>query len=329
MSSASLQQLFSGSIPYKVDRRSGDPLCHWLYLEKQRFTEPFFDETISACRHHPFNSKRQRCVSTLEMLAEWSGEIRSVPPTVIIFHVSRCGSTLASQLLALPEENIVLSEVPFLDEVLLEIAEGTEAAPDYALFDHALRFYAMQRTPKQQRLFIKTDSWHLFFYHQLRQLYPSVPFILLYRHPAEVIRSQQKRRGRHAVQGVLDPRLFGFEKEETDALTLDQYMARVLERYFEVFLEVGARDPLSVLINYNEGPTGMMERIAAAANMPLTDTYRQQVAERAGFHGKYPGAVFGAEGGAPVFPAWCDKAIALYEKLDQLRIDTANNKIVQ
>ena len=106
MSSASLQQLFSGSIPYKVDRRSGDPLCHWLYLEKQRFTEPFFDETISACRHHPFNSKRQRCVSTLEMLAEWSGEIRSVPPTAIIFHVSRCGSTLASQLLALPEENI-------------------------------------------------------------------------------------------------------------------------------------------------------------------------------------------------------------------------------
>ena len=329
MNNASLQELFSGSIPYKIDKRSGDPLCQWLYLEKQRFTEPFFDETISACRHHPFNSKRQRCISTLEMLAEWSGKIRAVPPTAIIFHVSRCGSTLASQLLALSEENIVLSEVPFLDEVLLGIAETAEADADYRLFDHALRFYAMQRTEKQQRLFIKTDSWHLFFYQQLRQLYPAVPFILLYRHPAEVIRSQQKRRGRHAVQGVLDPGLFGFQKEESEALTLDQYMARVLERYFEVFLEVAGNDPLSVLVNYNEGPTCMMERIAVAANMPLTDTYRQQVAERAGFHGKYPDAVFGAEGEAPVFPDWCDKAIALYEKLDQLRINTPDNKIVQ
>ncbi len=328
MSNASLHETFTGSIPYKIDKRGGIPLCQWLYIEKERFTEPFFDETISACRHHPFNSKRQQCVSTLEMLAEWSGHIRSVPPAAIIFHVSRCGSTLASQLLALPEENIVLSEVPFLDDVLLEIFSREDADPDYSYFDHALRFYAMQRLKQQQRLFVKTDSWHIFFYRRLRELYPSVPFILLYRHPAEVIRSQQQRRGRHAVQGVIDPRLFGFESDVINLLTLDQYMARVLERYFEEFLAAAKQDPLSVLINYNEGAVGMMERIAEAAQLPLSGEYRAQIAERAGFHAKYPGTVFGAEGDTPVFPDWCNKAIALYEELDLLRIGAGNNKIV-
>ena len=172
--------------------------------------------------------------------------------------------------------------MPFLDDVLLEIFSREDADPDYSYFDHALRFYAMQRLKQQQRLFVKTDSWHIFFYRRLRELYPSVPFILLYRHPAEVIRSQQQRRGRHAVQGVIDPRLFGFESDVINLLTLDQYMARVLERYFEEFLAAAKQDPLSVLINYNEGAVGMMERIAEAAQLPLSGEYRAQIAERAG-----------------------------------------------
>ncbi len=47
-----------------------------------------------------------------------------------------------------------------------------------------------------------------------RKLYPQTPFILLYRQPGEVIRSQQKRRGMQSIPGLLEPEIFGFTKNE-------------------------------------------------------------------------------------------------------------------
>ena len=101
-------------VPWKLS----NTLCEWLYTGNKKFTEPFFDDTISVCRNLDENRKPYKVVSDLQIMAEWAGDINALVPSAIIFHVSRCGSTLLSQLLGLDETHIVLSEVPFFDELL-------------------------------------------------------------------------------------------------------------------------------------------------------------------------------------------------------------------
>jgi hypothetical protein len=44
-----------GWIPIKLFNDDGEGNCRWLFVGNKHFDEPFFDETISACRQLPEN----------------------------------------------------------------------------------------------------------------------------------------------------------------------------------------------------------------------------------------------------------------------------------
>lgn len=297
-------------IPYKLSFVEGQPLCEWLYTGDNDFTEPFFDETISKCRRTYV--RRFRSVSSIEVLPQWSKGIEQVQPSAFIFHVSRCGSTLASQLLAQDNTNIVLSEVPFFDSIL-------RAADNISneLLKDAIAFYSPVKKYRK-RLFIKTDSWHIFFYKQIRALYPQTPFILLYRRPDEVVRSQQKRRGMHAIPGLIEPALFGFENDVRH-MNQDVYLGEVLDKYFQTFLQVIKNDALAFPINYNEGPVTMVEKIARITDTPVSDDEMEKIKSRAMYHAKYPEQVFSEEAIKDPVPDYCRAAFDKYEALEKIR----------
>lgn len=309
-------------IPYKLSLHDNMPYSDWLYTADQRYTEPFFDETISACKSLPENSHPLKVVSSLDILPSWAAEIGAVDPSAFIFHVSRCGSTLLAQLLGLREQHIVLAETPFLDELLRMPYRYKEAS--IALVEEtlqaAMKLYGQKRRGDETHLFIKADSWHLCFYRQLRLLYPTVPFILLYRSPDEVIQSQRKRRGMQSVQGVLEPEIFGFDREEIMYLSLDDYMAKVLERYFTIMLEITKQDPHSLLVNYNEPVMDTMKKIAALTGIILQERDLQQMQERSRYHAKYPEQVFDEPKIAAPMPASLEPVTKLYQEIDALRL---------
>ncbi len=300
-------------VPYKLSPEPEQTVCRWLYVGDQPFSEPFFDDTIDRCRSYA--SFRQHSVSNVKLLKEWAAELPAVQPTAFIFHISRCGSTLLSQLLGLNPEHIVLSEVPFLDEIL-RVPYKQQAYPSFEQipsFQAALRFYGQQRTGKETRLFIKTDSWHVFFYKTIRALYPDVPFILLYREPREVIQSHRKKRGMQAVPGVIEPAIFGFGEPLTS--DLDAHMANVMEKYFEMFLEIAHNDSKALLVNYNDGMMQVMKDIAAFINLPLSEEEFHQMQSRCNYHAKFPDQVF-AEANAPnELPSYLEKCVGLHAQL--------------
>jgi hypothetical protein len=315
---SSVQQAIKDWIPYKFITVNEAICCRWLYTGDKAFTAPFFDETISACRSLPENSKLISSLSSPDVLLDWASQIVSVPPAAIIFHVSRCGSTLASQLLALQQANIVLSEVPFFDELLRMGKKGVR--PDtLQLLMAAIALYGAPKNAQQQRLFIKTDSWHIHFYKELRQLYPEVPFILLYRKPDEVLRSQQKNRGMHAVPGVVEPAVFGLDEQAVMHMGFDEYMAKVMEGYLEAFAAILQTDQHAMAINYNEGAVAMMQKIAGATGMMLSAGDVEAIQQRAGFHAKYPGQVFAEPAMQQPIPVYLKSAFDWYTQLEQIR----------
>lgn len=303
-------------IPTALVRRDDEWLCRWLDAADVPFTDPFFDETLNICRNRPENRHSFAVLGSVDSMMEWAPALPSVPPSAFIFHVSRCGSTLAAQLLGMDPAHIVLAEVPFIDD-LLRAAHRGAALPDLVgALRAAFAFYGQQRNGTETRLWVKTDSWHVFFYPYLRALYPETLFYLLYREPSAVLYSHRKRRGMQSVPGIIEQDIIGGEPPATT--DLDAYMAMVLGRYMERFLDIAAVDPLARLVNYSEGILPIVERIARETDTPLTR--HDQMTERLRFNAKEPSQVFAEEPGSGLPPAMLAPLAVLYERLERARL---------
>jgi hypothetical protein len=187
------------------------------------------------------------------------------------------------------------------------------------LFTAALKYYAQKRDGNERRLFIKTDSWHIFFYEQIRKVFPDVPFILLYRSPTEVLLSHTKQRGLQAVPGLIEPELFGFEPDNIANQSLDAYTAKVLERYLSRYIEITQKDKHVLLLNYNQGPMAMVQDIATFTSTPISDDIKLKMKERSGYHSKRPDQLFSGEA-TQHLPVFLKRADELYREVDAFRL---------
>ncbi len=324
MSSASSNEI-KNWVPWKLLNHSAEPVCSWLYTGNKNFTEPFFDDTISICRSLDENCKPFKPVASLQMMAEWADDIDTVNPTAIIFHVSRCGSTLLSQLLALNEASIVLSEVPFFDDLLrLPFKNKSfDNNTSTGFLKAAIKLYGRKKTGIEKNLFIKTDSWHIHFYDSLRPLYPSVPFIFLFRNPWEVVLSQQRQRGMHAVPGIIEPGVFGFSKVQINEPDFNQYMTNVLAGYFNKMIAITKSDPLVLPVNYDEGMSAIFKKIYALPDVSITNSTEKLLNERTRFHAKHPQQLFQEKNKEEAIPQYLLPVLELYVQLNEISLAKA------
>jgi hypothetical protein len=204
-------------------------MVDWGYLGARRFIKPYFSQTVEECTRHPADTLF-RHQTPLDQLGEIMSSQPGVAPTGFIFHMSRCGSTLISQMLAAVPENIVLSEPGPLDTVLRAHFQNPKITEDQRVqwIQWLVGTWAWRRHPAKKNLFIKFDSWHTLFLPVIQRAFPGVPWIFVYREPLEVIVSQTRRRGGHVIPGVLEPQLFGWEPAMTAQMSLLEYGARVL-----------------------------------------------------------------------------------------------------
>jgi hypothetical protein len=304
-------------IPYKLKIQEQEVLVNWLYVGHKRFSEPFFDETISKCLGLEFNSKGFMVQTSLEFMIEAAETVNAVEPTAFIFHVSRCGSTLLAQMLDQEPSHIVLAEVPFFDD-LLRLPYKTKLAPALLseAFPAAIRIMGQRRTGTEQKLFIKLDSWHLFFYSFLQQLYPDVPKVFLSRRPLEVLRSHRKHRGMQAAPGVIEPQVFGFP-EDRQFTDLDEYTGLVLERYFEVLNQLAETRQSGLFLDYESGATAMFRELSSYLKLDLSPEIKEQAIARSDFHSKFPDKPFAEVPAEEPLPAYLFRANALYESLKE------------
>jgi hypothetical protein len=306
-------------LPIKLVQENNETCCRWLYLGNQNFDDPFFDETISKCRLLPENANLKKCVSSLDILPHWSAHINHITPAAIIFHVSRCGSTLLSQLLALNPANIALSEVPFFDDILRMGFRNNSMDHSTPMLKAAVTFYGAKRKEQQQNLFIKADSWHIHFYRELRQLYPQIPFILLYRKPDEVIRSHQRKRGMQAVPGLIEPGIFGFDKETISYADLNGYMTRVLETYYNAFIQILETDNEAFAFDYKEGMATVVQKMMGICGINISAGEIKLMEERGTRHAKFPEQQFAEDAINENPPAYLQQAFEYYYELEKLR----------
>ena len=293
----------------------------WPYIGEERFTEPFFEETLARCMALPENSRGALPVTTAEALVAAAERVDAVEPTAFVCHVSRCGSTLLAQLLSLDDRCIVLSEAPVLDDILrLPFKGWTSGSPLTSddLFKAAVRLLGQRRSARERYLVLKLDSWHTMLFDRIRRCYPDVPVVLLYRSPREVVDSHRKRMGMQGVPFLIEPELFGFAPAQIAGLHPILYLVRVLERYFQQYLQILAGDPFARALSYHDGALSMVQQFAEHAGIELSDDTMRSMQGRSARHSKYPDLPFGEERAADSVDASMTAVDDLYRQLDSI-----------
>jgi hypothetical protein len=219
----------------------------------------------------------------------------AIAPTGFIFHMSRCGSTLASQMLGAIPGAISVSEPEPLD-TLLQLPLLVPGVPP-ELHVEAIRAMiaalGRDRSGDTTRYFVKLDSWHTLALPALRQAFPDVPWIFLYREPVEVLVSQERMRGSQVTPGVLPPQVLGFTEEESSLPDVD-YIAKVLARTCDAVIEhwdLGG----GLVVDYRELPEAMFTRVLPHFGVEPTPEERAAMEAASGRDAKAPDTTFKAD----------------------------------
>ena len=221
----------------------------WFYLGEQGLSEPFFEGSLRRARSMPI-SRLIRHRTPLASLPEVVGEAGAVPDG-LIFHLSRCGSTLVAQMIAALPGAVVVSEPPPLDWVLQYAHNATDQPIEQRLALIRAMVAALGRRAVPGQVFvIKLDCWHTLALPLLRQAFPETPWIFLYRDPIEIMASQFRQRGFQTIRGGIGQSVFGITDE---GLSEEEYCACVLERTCAPILDA-ADAARELLVNYSELP---------------------------------------------------------------------------
>jgi hypothetical protein len=274
-----------GWIPARVDWRNGEPSVQWRWLGEKRLTEPFFNDTMNRAVRNPFTLlfPHETPIGTLRLRAEIRPGLR---PAGFIFHMSRCGSTLVSQVLSASPENVVISEAPALDALL---RGGNEVDADQRVewLRWIVSALGQQRAGHETRCFIKLDCWHTPYLPILRKAFPDVPWIFLYRDPVEVLASHEKTPALWRVPGMLDPELIGMDPASVRVMNPLEYCARVLGKICDGALSFRS-DRLGRFVNYSELPEALWTTIGSHFGMTLPATDIAAMRQKAQFDAKVP-----------------------------------------
>jgi len=291
--------------PVMVEKNS----ISWRYLPN-RFTAPFFIDTLQQQAH----AERKVCVTTSDRLMHIEPALR---PSAFIFHTSRCGSTLLTQLLSTLESCIVLSEPPAIDAFFYHHRDALEEPASIMQLRQLILALGQQRSPAETHFFIKLDSWHIQYLPLLRKAFPETPCWFLYREPDAIMASHRRRRGLQMIPGMVLP--MQLSEEQLAPGDLDGYCAQVLARFFEEALKHA--DHLRWL-HYRQLPNILWEQLLADIDLHCSSQQLQAMQQRAAFHAKHIDNLFNgdpAENFSDTHEALRKKIEFLYDRIEQQR----------
>lgn len=281
-----------GWVPIRVNWRGAEPTIDWVFAGEARFTEPFFDHTIERLLQKPFNLAFRR-LTNIDALRMCASALPCVKPTGFIFHMSRCGSTLVSRMLASLAQNVVISEASPLDWMIRANIRRPGITEDEHInwIRWMVAALAQVRSPMAENFFVKFDSWHTLYFDLIERAFPDVPWIFLYRNPAEVLVSHAKQRGAGTIPGVVEHRIAGFSLEESIAFPPEEYPAFVLATICRAAL-AQRNNANGRFVNYTQLPQFVRGEMLRHFRSDFSTNDLEQMSEAARYNAKSPDVKF-------------------------------------
>jgi hypothetical protein len=273
-------------MPVRLFETQGEWQVEWVHALFAPLSDPFFDDSATRIRRHPANLILS-CSTPVAALAEFAG---CDQPDIVVFHISRCGSTLVARMFGAMDQTRVLAEPPVLDQAIQLYLRG--------LIDADLvrgLAGALGREPQvcARRRVIKLDSWHCLALDRIADVFPFAHKLLLIRDPVEVLVSHRENPGMQVLKGAVPFDTFGlvgmFEAPQ------DEFPAWVIAAIMRGALQAADRPDLLVC-DYADLPGAFTGRILPHCRIDLALHEADAITQVAGYHSKRPDAPFLPDG---------------------------------
>jgi hypothetical protein len=310
-------------LPIQVAAVEGELGVDWAHFGDRPLREPLFEGDIRRVLDRPIN-RLVRYRMRLDDFVARAEVAPSLKPDGFIFHMSRCGSTLVSRMLAALPQTIVVSEAAPID-ALVQLGR---AAPDAAAAAAALRAmvagFGRKRVGHERHYVIKLDFWHTLALPLFRRAFPDVPWVFLYRDPVEVLVSQMRERGPQTMPEIVPPRFYGIDAG--GGMTNEDYCARVLAAVCQAVIDHrGAGGGL--LINFRALPAAVWTTILPHFGLAASERECAAMRHAARQDAKMPLSHFADDSQAkqreatPPIRAAADRHLQnIYEQFEALRV---------
>ena len=178
-----------------------------------------------------------------------------IPPQGLIFHVSRCGSTLFTKALAGSPGNLTINQGgPLQEGFWAAITDQWRTTPEanpraLRMLRNLILLLTHRRRPEYQRSFIKFISWNVIYLDFIRRAFPEAHALYLYRNPVEVIATVLQETTA-VLRSKGQPRatsLTGLPPAVTAQMSDSIFLAHCFAHYFRIALQAAERGKLQLL----------------------------------------------------------------------------------
>jgi hypothetical protein len=256
-----------GWLPVRLHDCDEGAIVDWAHFGDAPLDASFYHDAVAGAVARPFNRLFRHATRLDDLIANARLD-EAAPLAGLVFHMSRCGSTLVSRMFGALPGTVSLSEPGPLDAVV-RLAIRPEASREWAIAALRAMVAALaRRRGSEQRCVIKLDSWHILALPLFREAFPEVPWVYLFREPVEVLVSHMHMRGYQTVPELMPPGLYALD--DVPAAAPERLCAAILAQFHEAALPA-LRAGGGIAIDYATLPGAVSERIVSHFGLNLSD----------------------------------------------------------
>ena len=261
----------NGWMPIDAVVHEGRPGLWWMDMRGISLSEPFLEQTVNRVR----GLAREEKFTEFDAVIQLEKTLDSVSPTGFIFHASRCGSTLVANACRALDHSIVLSEPAAVDKLVARFSTDADSPVKEALYSVVLRgvvtALSQRRNEDDNRLFLKFSCCSVAQVRRIRRIWPKVPFLFIYRDPAEIVVSNLNNVPTWLEDS--DPRVLAdmieVAADEILLMSREERCARAIGAFFGHASSLANEN--GMLLNYSEISISTIQRVIEFFGIAPTD----------------------------------------------------------
>jgi hypothetical protein len=266
----------SAFIPISIDVVGTRTVVRWIERPDVPSTTPFF---LQMTRELLASGARQR-VTPVDALFTAHGR----DPAGLVMHMSRCGSTLLMQSLALSGCVAPVTEATPVNQLLSRDLPEPERALLLRALIRALVSLDDAATPLPA--VIKFTSWNVLFLDVIRAAFPNTPWLFVYREPLEVLASHGRGFAPWLSDDFLDTLARARRVPSFNGLRGEQRCAAMLAAYGQTVL--GMSPGPANLLSYRQLPEALQIDVPARFGLTTSAVQRERIVNACRIYSKDP-----------------------------------------
>lgn len=251
-----------------------DSLAKSFNIIKSEIRLPKEDELLARPVHYDPSDERIIYTPVKDFISKYLNA-RDKRKLGFIFHMSRCGSTLMTQMLATSDRFFVLSEPSIINAVLDPLLDITLEDREALLKASIIALIGCSPAVCEW-VFIKFRSWNTFFMNLILRVFPDTRWMFIHRHGLEVFPSIIEKPPGWLRSRTSYVEYFSNVLQTDIAVTLtmsqDEYIARLLGAFCRVASSF--RSDRSLFVDYNDLKEHFLSNIKKLWDIDLTTNER-------------------------------------------------------